>query len=137
MVLREQYADYFIKSSKLNTYANYAYSTVCKYDEEDVSKYVGRYELALQEYVRHDVKKYFGINIEQYLNLTYRQKDSMLKVCVEEAKRALEAAEAVKKDSNAELNKIKNSVNSKTIKPTAQPTANLSGFDFNELYGDE
>lgn len=144
MVLRETYANHFIKSNKRNTFENYAYGTIMKYDEEDINKYVNRYEATLDEYLRHDVKKYFGLTIEEYLNLTFNEKDLMLEACVRETKRLLEAAEKAKQDSNAEVDKIKTSMRTKSInyeglKPQKRDLPkdkDLSGFDFEEILGE-
>lgn len=124
-------------STKDKKYANDVYLTVNKYDEESVETFLDRYKSTLLEYVRHDVKKYFGITIDEYLNLTYKEKMVMLEICQEEAKRALEMAEAAKKNSDAEINKLKTSMQTKPLaipKPTTQPNSSLAGFDFNELY---
>lgn len=139
MLLRENYARYFIPSSRVNNPANNAFSTVAFYPEEDITEYLDRRTITYTEYVRHDVKRYFGLSIEEYLNLTYKEKYTILKVCEEEAKHALKAAEEAKKKSNAEIDKIKESMTPKlkVPKPTTQlPNSNVGGFDFEELYGE-
>lgn len=115
MVLRELYTDFFIPSSKKETFENYIYGTIIKYDEEDVSNYVNRYEATLEEYIKYDVKKYTGMKFQDYLDITYGEKDVILETCLRETKRAIEAAEAAKADSEGELNKIKKGMLSKNV----------------------
>lgn len=115
MVLRELYTDFFIPSSKKETFENYIYGTIIKYDEEDISNYVNRYEATLEEYIKYDVKKYTGMKFQDYLDITYGEKDVILETCLRETKRAIEAAEAAKADSEGELNKIKKGMLSKNV----------------------
>lgn len=137
MLIREAYADIYLPSSRDKNPANYYYSTVMKYPEEDGKAYNNRYELTLEEYVRHDVKKYFGLTINEYLDLTMREKEAMLDICTKEAERALKAAKSVEEDSNAKLGAIKKTMNSvRDNKPIRAPVP-LDGFDMQGLFGEE
>lgn len=149
MVMRELYTDFYIGSSRSNTMENYVYSTIIKYPEENIFNFVNRYEATLDEYIRHDVKKYLGVTFLEYLELTYQEKDVVLEACVRETKRAIEAAEAAKRDSNAEINKIKAGMlskestysgltNKKEIKPQHTPKQQppIDRFDLEEILGD-
>lgn len=137
MVIRELYTDFFIPSSRKQTIENYIYGTIIKYDEEEISNYVNRYEATLEEYIKYDVKKYTGMIFQDYLDITYREKDVILETCLRETKRAIEAAEAAKADSDNELGKIKKGMLSKSVtyeglkKRTPVP---LSDHDIEEVF---
>lgn len=137
MLLREAYAEVYIPSSRTKDPANYYYSTVMKYPEEDIKNYNNRYELTLEEYVRHDVKKYFGLTINEYLDLTMKEKDAILAICLQEAERALKAAKSVEESSNAQLGAMKKSMNIDNKKPVVKPPVPLDGFDMAGMFGEE
>lgn len=133
MILRECYASTYIPTSRHETIQNYLYNTVLKYPEEDLEKYNNRYEQTLSEYVRYDVKKYFGLNINEYLDLTYKEKNIMLEVCVKEAKHAIDIANKAREASDQNINSLKKDMS----KPIAKPEPRLDGFDLAGMFGEE
>jgi len=129
MVMREVYANNYLPSSKDKTLENYLYHTVMKYPEEDVMSCLDRYSMTLKEYVRYDVKKYFGLNLEEYLNLTYKEKYAILDICKDESTRLLKIAEDAKAASDREMKNTKKSME-KAVNPNR-----LRGFDLNGVLG--
>ena len=142
MLLRETYTKFHIPSSRIDNYPNRVFESVLYYPEEDPDNYLDRRKTALTEYVRHDVKRFFGLNINEYLDLTYKEKTAILEVCQSEAKAALEAADKAKKNSDDEIKKLKQSMvpKIKTPKPVESknytPAERRSGFDFEEILGE-
>lgn len=143
MVCREVYTNYYIPSSKINTPENVYYSTILKYPEEDVDGFLSRYEDTLEEYLRFDVKKYFGLTINEYLDLTFKEKEKILKACISETKRLLEAAKTAKENSDNEIKQMKSNMLGQPPpkpKPTTQPIqqapvipTGLAGLDLEDL----
>ena len=63
------------------------------YRERESFETLTKYSLLVQAYIKLDIKKFFNLNIEEFLNLTTYARNVLIKHAKDEAKAIAEAAE--------------------------------------------
>jgi len=113
LFLRDLYDKEFIKPNE--SLEEYIFGPVIKRKEETTSDF-SSLDTVLEEYLRFDIKKFFGININEFLSLTLYEKDILL----------LKAKDAMERLSK-ELSSIENDINTQS--------KGLKDEDYNEVLG--
>lgn len=113
LFLRDLYDKEFIKPNE--SLEEYIFGPVIKRKEETTGDF-SSLDTVLEEYLRFDIKKFFGININEFLSLTLYEKDILL----------LKAKDAMERLSK-ELSSIENDINTQS--------KGLKDEDYNEVLG--
>lgn len=111
LFLRDLYDKEFIKPNE--SLEEHIFGPVIKRKEETTNDF-SSFDIVLEEYLRFDIKKFFGITINEFLSLTLYEKDILL----------LKAKDAMERLSK-ELSSIENDINTQS--------KGLKDEDYNEV----
>lgn len=105
MLLRDTMDMAYLPNSYL-TPSDQMFSTVLKRPQESVEEY-SRYKTLLEEYIKSDVKKFFNMDINDYLNLTPFERKSIIDVSKKYAAELVDIMKNSEKEAAKSTNDIK------------------------------
>lgn len=108
LFLRELFDNKFYKNT--DDPAVYFFGSVIKRPEEKLDDY-NSFKSIIEEYHKVGIKKYFGLTIKDYLELTSYEKNTLCDQAAGFAKEELEIAKQAARDHNNDLKDLHNANN--------------------------